>query len=215
MVEGEFFILGGQMCYVDKVGELFVTDYDRKDRRLRVIYDNGTESDILLRSFQRGLYKDEAGRRVTDPSAGPLFDAVAGDEDTESGTIYVLRSRSDHPTIVANRDLIHKIGVTGGKVETRISNAALDATYLLAEVDIVATYELFNINRTKLENLIHRFFQPARLKLEIQDRFGIPVQPREWFLVPLNVVDEVVERIKDGSIVEKRYDPATASLVPS
>ena len=215
VVEGEFFILGGQMCYVDKVGELFVTDYDRKDRRLRVIYDNGTESDILLRSFQRGLYKDEAGRRVTDPSAGPLFDAVAGDDDLESGTIYVLRSRSDHPTIAANRDLIHKIGVTGGKVETRISNAALDATYLLAEVDIVATYELFNINRTKLENLIHRFFQPARLKLEIQDRFGNPVQPREWFLVPLSVVDEVVERIKDGSIVEKRYDPATASLVPS
>ena len=215
VVEGEFFILGGQMCYVDKVGELFVTDYDRKDRRLRVIYDNGTESDILLRSFQRGLYKDEAGRRVTDPSAGPLFDAVAGDDDTESGTIYVLRSRSDHPTIAASRDLIHKIGVTGGRVETRISNAALDATYLLAEVDIVATYELFNINRTKLENLIHRFFQPARLKLEIQDRFGNPVQPREWFLVPLSVVDEVVERIKDGSIVEKRYDPATASLVPS
>ena len=192
---------------------MFVTDYDRKDRRLRVIYDNGTESDILLRSFQRGLYKDEAGRRVTDPSAGPLFDAVPGDGDAESGTIYVLRSRSDHPTIVANRDLIHKIGVTGGKVETRISNAALDATYLLAEVDIVATYELFNINRTKLENLIHRFFAPARLKLEIQDRFGIPVQPREWFLVPLSVVDEVVERIKDGSIVEKRYDPATVTLV--
>ena len=113
---GEFFILGGQMSYVADVGELFVTDYDRKDRRLRVIYDNGTESGILLRSFQRGLYKDEAGRRVTNPSAGPLFESAAGEDDTESGTIYVLRSKSDHPMIAANRDLVHKIGVTGGKV---------------------------------------------------------------------------------------------------
>ncbi len=213
IVVGEFFILGGQMTYVAQVGELFVTDYDRKDRRLRVIYNNGTESDILLRSFQRALYKDEAGRRITSPIAGPLFANEANDEDTESGTIYVLRSLSDHPTVAANRDVIHKIGVTGGKVDTRIANAKTDATYLLADVEIIATYELFNINRTRLENLIHRFFSPTRLELEIMDRFGQPVKPREWFLVPLSAIDDAVAKIRDGTITDFDYDPAKAALV--
>lgn len=210
---GEFFILGGQTVYVAEVLETFVSEYGRPDSRLRVIYDNGTESDLLLRSLQRGLYKDETGRRITDPIAGPLFGHESQDDDLESGTIYVLRSKSDHPDVAAHRDLIHKIGVTGGSVETRIVNAATDATYLLAGVEIVATYKLFNINRTKLENLIHRVFAPARLDLTIEDRFGNPVQPREWFLVPLSMVDQVVDKIRDGSIANVRYDPATASLI--
>lgn len=108
---------------------------------------------------------------------------------------------------------MHKIGVTGGKVETRIANARLDATFLLADVEIVATYKLSNINRTKLENLIHRVFGPARLDIEIKDRFGNPVVPREWFLVPVFVIDEAVERIKDGTIIHYRYDPKAAALV--
>lgn len=212
---GEFFILGGQMVYVAEVLDTFVSEYGRPDSRLRVIYDNGTESDLLLRSLQRGLYKDETGRRITDPIAGPLFGHESQDEDLESGTIYVLRSKSDHPDVAAHRDLIHKIGVTGGSVEGRIAQATTDATYLLAEVEIVATYKLFNINRTRLEKLLHRVFQAARLDLTIEDRFGNPVQPREWFLVPLQVIDDVVERIKDQSIVGLEYDPATATLKPA
>ncbi len=210
--QGEFFIVGGQTAYVAEVGEEFVTDYDRRDSRLRVIYDNGTESDVLLRSLQRALHKDEAGRRITNPSAGPLFGAESNDDDLESGTIYVLRSKSEHPDISPHRELIHKIGVTGGKVETRIANAALDATYLLADVEIVATYKLFNINRTRLENLLHRVFSAAQLDLTIEDRFGRPVRPKEWFLVPLAVIDEVVDKIRDQSITGFYYDPQTARL---
>jgi hypothetical protein len=55
------------------------------------------------------------------------------------------------------------------------------------------------INRAKLENILHRIFAPGQLDIEIKDRFGNPVIPREWFLVPLFVVDEAVERIKDGT----------------
>jgi hypothetical protein len=212
---GEFFILSGQFCLVADVGELFVNDYDRKDRRLRVIYDNGTEQDILLRSFQRALYKDEAGRRVTNPSAGPLFDGIANEEDSGSGLIYVLRSKSDHPTIAANRDLVHKIGVTTGKLETRIARANLEPTYLLADVEVVATYELFNIKASKLENLIHRFFHPARLDLEIRDRFGNPVRPEEWYLVPLAAIDKAVGLLRDGTISDFRYDVASAAVTKS
>lgn len=211
--KGEFFIVGGQVAYVAKVGEEFTTQYERRDSRLRVIYDNGTESDVLLRSLQRALHRDEAGRRITEPAVGPLFADKADGDDLASGTIYVLRSKSDHPVVAAHRDVLHKIGVTGGDVERRIANAKLDPTFLMADVEIVAAYDLYNINRTKLENLIHRVFDPARLDIEIKDRFGQPVIPREWFLVPLFVVDEAVERIKDGTITGYIYDPKAAALV--
>lgn len=212
---GNFFILGGQLVYVAEKGEDFQTPNGHMDARLRVIYDNGTESNLLLRSLQRALYKDEAGRRLTEPSAGPLFSEVWEEDDIESGTIYVLRSLSDHPFISEHRDLIHKIGVTGGKVETRIANASHDATYLLADVEVVATYKLAGINRAKMENLFHRIFAAAQLDLTIHDRFGNPVKPREWFLVPLHIIDEAVQRIREGSISGVTYDPQTAQLVNS
>jgi T5orf172 domain len=210
---GAWFIVGGQMAYVAEMGEMFSNAQSRTDARLRVIFDNGTEGNLLMRSLQRALHKDEAGRRITDPVAGPLFAGEAEDGDLESGTIYVLRSKSDNPIVAAHRDVLHKIGVTGGDVLKRIVNAKLDATFLLADVEIVATYKLSNINRAKLENLIHRIFDPARLDIEIKDRFGHPTVPREWFLVPVFVIDEAVERIKDGTITDYRYDPETASLV--
>jgi hypothetical protein len=210
---GQFFILGGQMAYVAEVGEVIKAPNGEVDARLRVIYSNGTESNLLRRSLQRALYKDDAGRRISEPTAGPLFGNKPEDEDSESGTIYVLRSKSDHPMIAQHRELIHKIGVTGGSVAARIAAAENDATYLLAGVEIIAEYKLFNINRTKLEKLIHRFFADAAYEIEIADRFGKPVRPREWFLVPLHVIDEAVERIKDGTITEYIYDPKAARLV--
>lgn len=213
IAEGNFFILGGQLAYVAEVGESIKATYGRNDARLRVIYANGTESNLLRRSLERALYKDDTGRRLTDPDMGPLFGDAPEPDDIETGTIYVLRSLSSHPFVAEHRELIHKIGVTGGKVEARIANAEKDATYLLANVEVVATYKLHNLNRTKLENIFHRFFSAAQLDLSIEDRFGNPVRPREWFLVPLNVIDEVVQRILDGSITDVIYDPQTASLV--
>lgn len=210
---GEFFILGGQVAYVADVGEHFKAPNGENDARLRVIYSNGTESNLLLRSLQRALYKDEVSRRISEPSAGPLFASESADGDLASGTIYVLRSKSDDPVVAANRELLHKIGVTGGGVERRVANAQFDPTFLMADVEIVAAYELFNINRTKLENLIHRIFDPARLDIEIKDRFGNPIVPREWFLVPRFVVDEAVERIRNGTITGFVYDPQAAKLV--
>ncbi|MHB2266827.1 GIY-YIG nuclease family protein [Aliihoeflea sp. PC F10.4] len=212
IIEGQFFILGGQVAYVAEVGETFRAPNGETDARLRVVYSNGTESNLLRRSLQRALYKDEAGRRITEPSAGPLFAGESDDEDIASGTIYVLRSKSDHPLVAANRDVLHKIGVTGGDITRRLANARLDPTFLMAEVEVVATYTLYNINRVKLENLIHRIFAPAQLDIEIKDRFGNPVVPREWFLVPRFVVDDAVERIKDGTITDYIYDPAAARL---
>lgn len=209
---GSWFIVGGQKAYVAAAGETFTNAQGKSDARLRVIFDNGTESNLLMRSLQRALNKDEAGRRITDPVAGPLFSGNQAEDDQASGTIYVLRSKSDNPIVAANRDLVHKIGVTSMDVVQRIAGARLQPTYLMADVEIVATYKLYNLGRAKLENLIHRIFDPARLDIEIKDRFGNPVVPREWFLVPLFVIDDAVEKIKDGTITGYTYDPKTASL---
>ena len=210
---GQFFILGGQTAYVAEAGEPIKAPNGETDARLRVIYSNGTESNLLLRSLQRALYKDEAGRRITEPSAGPLFEDQTGDGDQASGTIYVLRSKSDHPLVLANREILHKIGVTGGNVERRIANARLDPTFLMADVELVATYEIYNVNRAKLEAVIHKVFGAVRLDVEIKDRFGRPIVPKEWFLAPLFAVDEAVSRIRDGTIPGYVYDPTSVRLI--
>ncbi len=128
-------------------------------------------------------------------------------------TMYVLRSKANIPFVAENRNLVHKIGVTTSKLGTRIAGARLEPTFLMADVEIVASYKLYNIDRAKLEKLIHRVFAPARLDIEIEDRFGNPVVPREWFLAPLDVIDDAVEKIREGTITRYRYDAPSASLV--
>ena len=209
---GNYFIVGGQLAYVANVGDTIKAPNGENDARLRVIYANGTESNLLRRSLQRALYKDATGRRLSEPDMGPLFGSESALEDMASGTIYVLRSRSAHPFVAEHRELIHKIGVTGGKVEARIAAAKTDATYLLADVEVVATYTLHNLNRTRLENIFHRLFAAAQLDLTIEDRFGQPVRPQEWFLVPLSVIDEAVQKIRDGTVTRFGYDPMTVRL---
>jgi hypothetical protein len=211
--KGDLFILDGQKVIVAEVGEPFVSDYGRPDRRLRVVYDNATESDLLLRSLQRALNKDKASRRITEPDFGPLFSADAAEDDLPTGYIYVLRSKSENPFVAEHRSVIHKIGVTGGDVKSRVANAKKDPTYLLADVEIVATFKLANINRQRLEALLHKFFGSARLDLKLQDRFNGQVEPREWFLVPLPVIEQAIEMLRAGSIGNFRYDPNTARVV--
>lgn len=213
IADGNYFVVGGQLAFVAEVGEAIKAPNGESDARLRVIYANGTESNLLRRSLQRALYKDDTGRRLSDPHMGPLFGDEAEPDDIEAGTIYVLRSLSCHPFVAEHRELIHKIGVTGGQVETRVAGAEKDATYLLADVEVVATYKLHNLNRVRLENIFHRLFGAAQLDLTIEDRFGHPVKPREWFLVPLHVIDEAVQCIRDGSIADVVYDPKSARLV--
>lgn len=215
--QGDFFVVRGQLAYVAEIGETIKAPNGQNDARLRVIYSNGTESNLLRWSLQRALYKDDAGRRVTEADAGPLFGgANEGPDEPEhlpTGTLYVLRSRSNHPTIAANRDLIHKIGITGGSVEARIAQAGDDATFLLSGVDVVATYKLYDVNRPKLEALIHRVLHSVRFDASIPDRFGKPVRPKEWFMVPLHIVDEIVQRINDRTLTGMHYDPESAALV--
>lgn len=209
---GDIFILDGQKALVAGKGELFTNYYGRPDSRLRVVYDNGTESDLLVRSLQRALNKDKASRRITEPDLGPLFSDEEEEGDQQTGSIYILRSMSEHSFVAEHRSVIHKIGVTGGDVKARIANAKKDPTYLLSGVEIVATFKLSNINRKKLEALLHKFFGSARLDLELKDRFGSQVEPKEWFLVPLDAIEEAIQKLKEGSIGSFRYDSKKAQI---
>lgn len=204
---GQFFIQKGMMAYVAEAGETFQDRLGNRNRRLRVIYDNATESDPLLRSFASLLYNDENGRRITDPVAGPLFAAELAEADVQTGHIYVARTLSKDQHIAANAPRMLKIGVTGGDVHRRIADAENDPTFLLSPAAIVTSFTLYNVNRSRLENLLHRFFDPVRADIEITDRFGKAVRPREWFFATPDQVTEVVRRIQDGSITRCYFDP--------
>ena len=212
---GDWYILDGQKAYVAGADEAFVQDYGETDRRLRVIFDNGTESDLLMRSLRRALNKDDQSRRILprDPEARSLFSDDAADDDAAAGTIYVARSLSDHPFIKANRQVLHKIGVTRGDPKRRVAGAKKDPTFLLADAELVAVYTLANLHGGKLERLLHRVFDVSRLDVALKDRFDEAVEPREWFLVPVAAIDDAISRIKDGSIDKFKYDQQAGRLV--
>jgi hypothetical protein len=206
------FVLSGQKVYVAEIGEPFTGADGRNEHRLRVIFDNGVESNQLMHSLQKRLWDDKESRRITDLSMGPLFDDQPREDDEASGIIYVCRSKSNHPLIEENRNVIHKIGVTNKSLESRLSDTEDDPTFLLAKVDLVASFELYNINRNKLETLLHKIFSSARLDIEIPDRFGKPYRPKEWFCIPLEAIKDAVEKIKEGSITEYQFNKKTGSL---
>ena len=209
---GEFFILNGIMVYVAEVGETHIRN-GKKNARLHLIFDNGLEGNNLRRSLATELYKDPNGRRIISTDAGPLFSENPLEDDTQTGMIYVVKSLSDDPQIRKLDGVLHKIGFTAGKIEDRIKKAKDDPTFLMAPVHPVATYTLFNIDKVKLEHLLHTFFAEARLEIEITDRFGKKVKPREWFLAPHDVIAEAINKLQDGSIVGYRYCVDKAALV--
>ncbi len=211
--KGDFFILDGLKAYVAEMGELHHRRSKETDRRLLVIFDNGTESDLLYRSLQRALRADENSRRISDPDLGPLFSDQEDDDDQAVGYVYVLRSKSDNPFIAENRKVIHKIGITKGSVMQRVANAAKDPTYLLAEAEIVETYKVSNLNLNRLEKLLHKFFEQARLDMQLKDRFGFDVAPREWFLVPLPIIEEAIQKLIDGTLPNFRYEPKEGRIL--
>ena len=211
--KGMFFILSGLKTFVADVGDEFMQDYGISDARLLLVFDNGTESRMLMRSFQKALSLDEGARIISNNDLGPLFSSHKEKDDQLTGTIYVLRSKSSHPYILENRQLIHKIGLTTNTIEKRISGAKLSPTYLMADVEIVASYKLYNIKISKFENLVKKLFSNAKLNIKINDRFGNLVSPEEWFLVPLEVIKEAIQKIVEGTITKYIYDPSVAELV--
>lgn len=211
--EGDAFIMEGVLCLIDKIGEHRLDSTGRYNPRLRVIFENGTESNHLLQSLAKRLFADETGRRIV-RDAESVVDAFnnISHKDKRAGQIYFVSSLSDNPTLKAIPNLI-KIGYTEQTVEERTRNAARDIAFLEAPVKILASIECYNLNPNKFETLIHGFLHAQRLTMTLIGKDGKAYNPREWFSVPLDTAREVVRRIIDGSIVQYRMDNTTNRLV--
>ncbi len=209
---GRFFVLNGQLVYVETVGEK-ERKGEKINARTHCIFESGTESNMLLRSLSTPLSKDPTGRVVLDATAAASSDGTdIGSEDESMGYVYVLRSLSDDERISQIENL-YKIGFSTQPVGQRIGNAAMEPTYLMSDVAIVSEAEVFNVNPQKLEHLMHTFFANACLNIDIYDSQGKRHTPREWFVVPLSVIESALEKIVDGSIVDYVYDPETEQIV--
>lgn len=211
--EGDIFILDGVICFIDKIGEHRLDNQGRYDPRLRVIFENGTESNILLRTLGKRLYQDRTGRRVVRDAESIVdrFNNVTP-ADIRTGEVYILTSLSDNPTLTAIPNLV-KIGFTKGSVDDRIKNALRDTTFLESPVKVLKVITCYNANPRNLENVIHGFFHAQKLGVSITGKDGRLYRPQEWFSVPLDIVVEVVQRIIDGTIVNYRMDNTTTRLV--
>jgi hypothetical protein len=195
--------LKGVLLYVAQVGERF-NERGKMNARLRCIFENGTESDMLLRSLSAELYKH--GRRVTDKEY-ELFGGLQdfGEDDKETGFIYILKSLSNDPKI-HNIPNLYKIGYSNTPVEGRIKNAEQEPTYLMASVEIICIFKCYNLRPQKFEQLIHNFFGKTCLNFDIFDINGIRHTPREWFIAPLEAIEDAIKFIISGEIVNYRYD---------
>lgn len=213
LIEGDFFIRNGLLAMIAEKSEMTARGGSR-DHRLRVIFSNGTESDPLMSSFRKSLTEDKTARTVQRVGLGPVDPEWENDQLELSGTIYVARSRSEEPAIREQRMILHKIGVTSQDVARRVADARNDPTFLLAPVEIVATYGLKNLSRHKVEDLLHRFFAAARpAELFIVDRFGKKVSPKEWFYVLPEHVGQAAKLIEDGILHLYRYDTETQMIL--
>lgn len=212
--EGVYYVLDGMLLFLESINidesSKTLPSGDRiwKDGRTSCIFENGTKSNMLYRSLSKRLY--ENGKVVTHNSdtddATLLNNSNAiGEEDLATGWIYVLKSKSTNTEIAAINNL-YKIGYSQVEVEQRIRNAAKEPTYLNADVSIISTYKCYNVNPQKFEQLLHRFLAEACLDIDILDDLGRRITPREWFVVPLPIIDKVINLILSGEIVKYHYD---------
>lgn len=205
-----YFVSNGMMCYVEAIGEAkFV--HGRAKERIRVIFENGTESNMFLRSLSSQLY--EGGFIVVDQ--GYTGEVQLEVDDSIAGYIYVLKSKSEDENISSIKDL-HKIGFATTTVAERIKNAENDPTYLMAGVEVVDSYVLTgDYNPQKVEHFIHRIFADAKVELTIIDKEGRQYTPSEWYSVPQLAIEQAVNMLQNGDIVNYHYDNDSQTIVPN
>jgi len=213
LAAGRIYFVSGQMLLLEQIGELKRSSNFLPDARTRCIYENGTESDILLQTLRKSVVGDGyAVSELQEETEAQFFkNTDIASDDNVTGYIYVLSSLSENPAVKEVKNL-YKIGFTTNSVEQRIANAANEPTYLMAPVKIVATYKVVNMNSQKFEDLVHLMLKPVQFQVTVFDDEGKEHQPQEWFIVPLPVVDVIIKKIMDGTIVGYIYNPQLECL---
>jgi hypothetical protein len=213
LTAGRFYFVSGQMLLLEQIGEMKKSSNSLPDARTRCIYENGTESDILLQTLRKNVVGDGyAISELQEEMDAQFFNnSDITTEDKVTGYIYVLSSLSDNPLVKKEKNL-YKIGFTTNNVEQRVANAENEPTYLMAPVKIVATYKVVNMNSQMFEDLVHQLLMPVQFQVTVFDEQGKEHQPQEWFVVPLPVVDVIIKKIMDGTIVGYTYNPQQECL---
>lgn len=208
--EGQMFVLNGILVYVDKLYNIKKDKNNKDDGRTHLIFENGTESNMLFRSLGKGLFLN--GKHVSNTVEEKMkkFNNIQ-DEDKATGYIYVLQSRSKDEKIKSIRNL-YKIGYSETTVKSRIKNATNEPTYLMAPVKIVAEFKTYNMNTQKFEDLLHKFLGGCQISIDVFDNNGSRHTPREWFQVPYEVIEQAVKLIITGEVVNYKYDRETKSI---
>lgn len=215
VVENSFFVLNGILLFIEKIDEIRIDKFGKMNGRQRCVFENGTESNMLVRSLVQRLY--ENGHAVTENSDTnealllENFNVITKD-DGQTGYIYIVKSLSENPKINSIKNLF-KIGFSTTSVEERLRDTIKDPTYLMAPVKIITTFQCFNFNPQKLEQLLHKFFGTACLNLDIFDEKGKRFIPREWFIAPLDIIEKSIELIISGGIINFRYDSENQKIV--
>lgn len=210
--EGDFFILKGVTCFVDSIAAISERD-DTHNPRMRLIFENGVESNMLMRSLAASLYKDENGRRVLQGAEAVTESLInTSHKDKPLGYLYILRSLGNKPAL-AQFDNLYKIGFTTTTIQDRIKNAERDTAFLESPVEVVKYFECRQVNPHMLERLTHTFLEAQRIKVMLVGRDGQHYLPNEWFNVPLETIVEVVKRISNGTINQYRMNNTTGEMV--
>lgn len=211
---GSYYIISGVMLYLEHIDELVEKKKRKKrDARTRCIFENGTESDMYLDTLRKSITTD--GYVITESSdtnatfLESKYNVTS--DDVEDGWIYVLSSLSENPEIKDQKNLF-KIGFSINPVEKRIANAQSDPTYLMDKVKIEASWKTYNMNTQKFENLIHQFFSAVQFNFIVKDKEGKKFKTLEWYIVPISIIETVINRFIDKSIVNYRYNPSLESL---
>lgn len=221
LIEGNFYVVDGILAYLEVSDAEKVLKENKSGDRIRLegrtvtIFENGTISNLLFRSLGKAILKN--GNIVSNPDVKAEEDlfknaGLVSEEDIKSGWIYVLKSKSANPKIKEIQDL-YKIGFSTTRVQDRIKNASKEPTYLYADVEVIATYKCYNLNTHNFESLLHRFFGECCLNIDIYNEKKQRITPREWFVAPLPVINEAIELIISGGIVNYRYDVKNQKLI--
>lgn len=186
-----YYVYNGVLGYIESIYGHFTRSDGRENAHMRIIYENGTEADVLTLGFAASMY-GKGGKIVTDIEEDYTF--IPDEENVVTGSVYVLKSLSTNPT-VANMENLYKVGVTKGSVKKRIANAERESTYLYGPVEVVADAKVVNIEAHALENALHKALAEFRVDAVLQGPNSIEFTPREWFQVPFSVIEDTINKI--------------------
>lgn len=219
--EGNFFLLKNMLLYIDDVSKPF-KGADRLDRRLLIIYENGKQSTMQLRSLYKRLRENSNSKRIV-TSSGVSFNAkrVKLKADAEqlhlsipkvSGYIYIAKTY--HPDLRDKYKNLYKIGLTERDVDKRFKEASNDPAFLMNKAEKIKVIPLHGIKVSSVEAAIHSLFEKCKLKMKVTDNKGIDRTPTEWYLVPLDVINDAIALIEDEIIQDYYYDPENQIIKP-